>query len=94
MKSDKKNKIINAFFIIPAVIGFTFYCFELVLLHYNQTLFPVTGKYESDLFAHIEMALDGWGYSILAVIYRLFALLPEFYFHFAIATADIYYFTK
>ena len=86
MKSDKKNKIINAFFIIPAVIGFTFYCFELVLLHYNQTLFPVTGKYESDLFAHIEMALDGWGYSILAVIYRLFALLPEFYFHFAIAT--------
>ena len=85
MKSDKKNKIINAFFIIPAVIGFTFYCFELVLLHYNQTLFPVTGKYESDLFAHIEMALDGWGYSILAVIYRLFALLPEFYFHFAIA---------
>lgn len=85
MKSDKKKKIINAFFIIPAVIGFTFYCFELVLLHYNQTLFPVTGKYESDLFAHIEMALDGWGYSILAVIYRLFALLPEFGFHFAIA---------
>ncbi|MBP5494847.1 MAG: hypothetical protein J6X97_07090 [Lachnospiraceae bacterium] len=86
MKSDKKNKIINAFFIIPAVIGFTFYCFELVLLHYNQTLFPVTGKHESDLFAHIEMALDGWGYSILAVIYRLFALLPEFGFHFAIAS--------
>ena len=86
MKSDKKNKIINAFFIIPAVIGFTFYCFELVLLHYNQTLFPVTGKYESDLFAHIQMALDGWGYSILAVIYRLFALLPEFGFHFAIAS--------
>ena len=86
MKSDKKNKIINAFFIIATIIGFTFYCFELVLLHYNQTLFPVTGKYESDLFAHIEMALDGWGYSILAVIYRLFALMPEFGFHFAIAT--------
>ncbi|MBR5066985.1 MAG: hypothetical protein IKX08_04990 [Lachnospiraceae bacterium] len=85
MKSDNKKKIINAFFIIPAVIGFTFYCFELVLLHYNQTLFPVTGKYESDLFAHIEMALDGWGYSILAVIFRLFAFLPEFGFHFAIA---------
>ena len=86
MKSDKKKKIINAFFIIPAVIGFTFYCFELVLLHYNQTLFPVTGKYESDLFAHIQMALDGWGYSILAVIYKLFAYLPEFAFHFAIAS--------
>ena len=86
MKSDKKNRILNAFFIIATVIGFTFYCFELVLLHYNQTLFPVTGKYESDLFAHIEMALDGWGYSILAVIYRLFAALPEFGFHFAIAT--------
>ncbi len=86
MKSDNKKKIINAFFIIPAVIGFTFYCFELVLLHYNQTLFPVTGKYESDLFAHIEMALDGWGYSILAVIFRLFAFLPEFGFHFAIAS--------
>jgi len=86
LKSDKKNKIINSIFIIAAAIGFTFYCFELVLLHYNQTLFPVTGKYESDLFAHIEMALDGWGYSILAVIYRLFAALPEFGFHFAIAT--------
>ena len=85
MKNDKKNKIINTVFLIPAVLAFTFYCFELVKLHYNQTLFPVTGKFESDLFAHIEMALDGWGYSVLAVIYRLFSLLPEFGFHFAIA---------
>jgi len=31
------------------------------------------------------MALDGWGYSILAVFFRLFSYLNDFGFHFAIA---------
>ena len=85
MKNDNSKKITDTIFIIITSICFTFYCFRLVLLHYNQTLYPITGKYESDLFAHIEMALDGWGYSILAVFFRLFSYLNDFWFHFAIA---------
>ena len=85
MKNDNTKRIAGTIFIIISSLVFTFYCFELVLLHYNQTLYPVTGKYESDLFAHIEMALDGWGYSVLAVFFRLFSYLNDFGFHFAIA---------
>ena len=85
MKNDNTKRITGTIFIIISSLVFTCYCFELVLLHYNQTLYPVTGKYESDLFAHIEMALDGWGYSVLAVFFRLFSYLNDFGFHFAIA---------
>lgn len=85
MSNEKRNKAIDYVFVIIATLGFIFYCFELVLLHYNQTQYPITGMHESDLYAHIEMALDGWGYSILAVIFRLFSLLPTFAFNFAIA---------
>ena len=85
MKKDKNTKIINLVFVILAALGFTFYCFELVSLHYNQTLYVETGTYESDLFAHIQMALDGWGYSIMAIVFRILSILPPFGFHFAIA---------
>ena len=86
MKNDNAKRITGTIFIIISSLCFAFYCFRLVLLHYNQTLYPITGKYESDLFAHIEMALDGWGYSILAVFFRLFSYLNDFGFHFAIAS--------
>ena len=76
MNNEKRDKAINYAFVVLTTTAFTFYCFELVLLHYNQTQYPITGMYESDLFAHIEMALDGWGYSILAVIFRLLSFLP------------------
>ena len=85
MNNEKRDKAINYAFVVLTTTAFTFYCFELVLLHYNQTQYPITGMYESDLFAHIEMALDGWGYSILAVIFRLLSLLPTFAFNLSIA---------
>ncbi len=85
MKNDKQKKIINGIFIVVTIIAFTFYCFELVVLHFNQTQYPVTGMYESDLYAHIEMALSGWGYSIMAVVFRLLSNLPAFGFYFSIA---------
>ena len=45
-------------------------------LYYNQTLFEAGGRFESDLAAHISMAMDGWGYSLTAIVYRLCFMLP------------------
>lgn len=39
-------------------------------LYYMQTLKLPHYLYESDLPYHIEMALDGWGYSVTAILYR------------------------
>lgn len=86
MDSDKKKpKISEIVFRVAAILLLAFYFYKLVFLHFNQAYYPVTGEYESDLFAHIEMALDGWGYSIMAVVFRLFSLLPETAFYVMIA---------
>lgn len=86
MKDNKSKKYINIAIIIVAMIALTIYGWQLIMLHFNQTMYSTTGIYESDLFAHIEMALDGWGYSILAIIFRGFALSPnETVFHLLIA---------
>lgn len=45
-------------------------------LYYHQTQFVEGGSFESDLAAHIRMALDGWGYSVTAIAYRLLFMLP------------------
>lgn len=84
MKNEKSviKKILTALLLIVAV----FYISRLMVLHYNQTMYPETGLYESDIYAHIAMALDGWGYSLTAIIIRLFSFLPnEVAFHFAFA---------
>ena len=86
MNSDKKKpKISEIVFRVAAILLLAFYFYKLVYLHFNQALYPVTGEYESDLFAHIEMALDGWGYSIIAIIIRLFSVLPSPAFYVMIA---------
>ena len=86
MDSDKKKpKISEIVFRVAAILLLAFYFYKLVFLHFNQAYYPVTGEYESDLFAHIEMALDGWGYSIMAVVFRLFSLLPVPAFYVMIA---------
>jgi len=85
LNNSKTGKTIGKIINVLIIALFTFYCFELVILHFNQTQYTLTGKYESDLFAHIDMALSGWGYSILAVIFRLLSKLPPFMFYFSIA---------
>lgn len=87
MKNDKSEKsIIKTVFSILLICLAAFYVSRLIILHYNQTMYPETGLYESDLYAHISMALEGWGYSLTAIIIRLFSLLPsEGAFHFAFA---------
>lgn len=86
MKDNKTKKQIDSKFIAVAVTLLFYYAYRLIVLHFNQTMYSETGLYESDLYAHIEMALDGWGYSLLAVIFRVLALFPnENVFHFGIA---------
>ena len=85
MQENKNKRIIDTIVSLVSTLAFTFYCFSLVLLHFNQTRYPETGLYESDLFAHISMALDGWGYSIMAIVFRLLSNLPTFGFYFSIA---------
>ncbi len=87
-KSDKKGLKIISGIVLAGVL--VFYASRLIILHFNQTMYPETGLYESDLYAHIEMALDGWGYSVTALIIRLFALLPKksaFYLAFSVFLA-------
>lgn len=87
MKNDKKYNAIKYAFVAAALIGMVVYVWQLIMLHYNQTLFPETGLYESDLYAHIEMALDGWGYSLVALVIKVLSLIPnEKLFHFLLAT--------
>ncbi|MBQ4276248.1 MAG: hypothetical protein II717_06970 [Lachnospiraceae bacterium] len=78
MNSDKKKtNITEIVFRVAGILLLAFYFISLIYLHFNQILYPVTGTFESDLFAHIEMALDGWGYSIIAIILRLLMKLPS-----------------
>lgn len=85
MENSKNKKIICTITWTVAILLLTAYAVSLVILHFNQTQYPITHTYESDLFAHIEMAMDGWGYSITALIFRLCSLLPGKLFYFAIA---------
>lgn len=85
MKDDKNNRVLNITFVLILAILFGIYCFSLIMLHFNQTLYTETGLYESDLFAHIEMALDGWGYSIIAIVIGILHFLPGKLFNFGIA---------
>ncbi len=54
----------------------TLYGIACTYLYYMQSLHKGEVYFESDLPYHIDMALDGWGYSLTAILYRLFDLLP------------------
>ncbi|MBO4310607.1 MAG: hypothetical protein J5856_06025 [Lachnospiraceae bacterium] len=86
MKNDNTKKISEKIFLIVSALCFAFYSFTLVRLHIRQIGYPETGLYESDLYAHIQMALNGWGYSLMAIVIRLLSKLPEFAFTFAVAS--------
>ncbi|MBQ8247856.1 MAG: hypothetical protein IJZ42_12035 [Lachnospiraceae bacterium] len=77
-KSDKQAKV-N----ITQKIGLVFGCVVILAygiactyLYYMQTQYTKGGEFESDLYAHIAMALDGWGYSVTAIVYRILSMLP------------------
>lgn len=52
------------------------YGIACMYLYYMQSNHKGEVYFESDLPYHIDMALDGWGYSVTAVIYRLLDMLP------------------
>lgn len=77
-KEQKKQKlntrdIIGLILWSIMLLGYGIAC---TYLYYQQTQFVAGGKFESDLAAHISMAMDGWGYSVTAIVYRLFFMLP------------------
>ncbi|MCR5719599.1 MAG: hypothetical protein K6F84_03450 [Lachnospiraceae bacterium] len=56
--------------LILLCIAYGICCFYL---YYHQCFYKTTGLFESDLYAHIEMAVkDKWFYSLTGLIYQLF----------------------
>ena len=79
MNQDKKTQKLNKkdmLGLILWIIGLIVYGIACTYLYYNQAQFEPGGKFESDLAAHISMAMDGWGYSVTAIVYRLLFMLP------------------
>ena len=74
---SKKNKN-NSIFVAVLVLVFAAYTIACGYLFYMQAARAEGQYFESDLPAHLSMAKDGWGYSLTAVFYRLFMLLPGF----------------
>lgn len=101
---NSKNKNIIVLSVVAVLL--TVYGAALVFLHYCQAYNPDPVVYfESDLPAHIEMAMDGWGYSLTALIYKGLSILPQTAFLVAVAVflmicelgtlvATYYYFSK
>lgn len=65
---------------IVACLIFTVYTAACGYLFFMQADAAHDLYFESDLPAHLKMAEDGWGYSLTAVFYRLFYLLPGYHF--------------
>ena len=74
---SKKNKN-NSIFVAVLVLVFAAYTIACGYLFYMQAARAEGQYFESDLPAHLSMAKDGWGYSLTAVFYRLFMLLPGY----------------
>ena len=70
----RKEKIISGILIFLCGI----YGMLCAFLYYNQSLFYTTGVYESDLAAHISMAVnDHWYYSFTAYVYDFLSHFHE-----------------
>ena len=74
MSETKKKGNVVFLAVETGILGL--YAILCEYMYYMQTLKLEAGLYESDLPYHIEMALDGWGYSLTAIVYRLLSLLP------------------
>lgn len=68
----------NIPFLVAAVTAFGGYTIACLYLFYMQAARAEGQYFESDLPAHLRMAADGWGYSLTAVLYRLFMRLPNY----------------
>lgn len=76
MSKEKENKGYPKSLVVIEVIILAAYAVLCGYLYYMQTLKLPEYRFESDLPYHIEMALDGWGYSVTAIVYRLLSFLP------------------
>lgn len=74
--SEAKEKKGRLSFLAAEVTILGVYAILCEYLYYMQTLKLEAGLYESDLPYHIQMALDGWGYSLTAIVYRLLSMFP------------------
>ncbi len=73
---QKKNKIAEKAATIGWVILLAAYGIACTYLYYMQSNNMEGQYFESDLPYHINMALDGWGYSLTAILYKLLGYLP------------------
>ena len=75
LKNRKPDKriFLTAFILLTGI-----YTIACGILFYRQAAWAEGLYYESDLPAHLKMAEDGWGYSLTAIIYRLFMHLPGY----------------
>ena len=79
MKEKKELHKYNIVKVLVKVIWgalLTAYGIACTYLYYMQSNHKGELYFESDLPYHIDMALDGWGYSVTAIIYRLLDLFP------------------
>lgn len=74
-KTEKQNSVIKIGYAVWGIL-LAVYGGACTYLYYMQANHKGEQYFESDLPYHIDMALDGWGYSVTAMIYRFFDLLP------------------
>lgn len=71
-KQDRRNHVSKALYgVVLAVYGVA-----CTYLYYMQSNHKGVLYFESDLPFHIDMALEGWGYSVTAFLYRFLNLFP------------------
>lgn len=72
-KSNTAVCIVRGMWIILMIV----YGICCTYLYYMQSNHMEGQYFESDLPYHIDMAMDGWGYSLTAIVYRLFSYIPN-----------------
>lgn len=77
-KTKKNKNIVQTITMVVWGILLAIYGVACIYLYYMQAQYTQGGLFESDLYAHIDMALDGWGYSVTAIVYKLLSFLPMF----------------
>jgi len=76
LKITKKDKNVQSIMMVVWGILLAVYGVACTYLYYMQAQYTEGGLFESDLYAHIDMALEGWGYSITAIVYKILSFLP------------------
>lgn len=74
--TEKQNRIGEKIAFIVALVALVCYGIFCTYLYYMQSIHMEGQYFESDLPYHINMALDGWGYSVTAWVYRILSYVP------------------